>query len=326
MSLTAATIPIEVHLEPHDVAALLRSDVRSGLTAPQKCLSPTWLYDERGCALFEAITKLPEYYQTRVERSILAAHGHTIAELAVADTLVELGSGTSEKTRLLLDAMRDTGTLKRFVAFDVAAPTLRQAGRAIASDYPDIEVSGVVGDFGRHLDRLPTKGTRTIAFLGSTIGNLRPRERATLLGTLASGMRPGESLLLGTDLVKDATRLVAAYDDRAGVTRDFNLNVLRVMNRELSADFDEDKFEHVAHFDAANEWIEMRLRSKVAHNVHIADLDLDVAFAEHEHLLTEISAKFRPASVKDELAAAGLQLAGWWTDPDGDFAVSLAVR
>jgi L-histidine N-alpha-methyltransferase len=269
---------------------------------------------------------LPEYYPTRTEAAILAARAKSIAEETAADTLVELGSGTSEKTRMLLDALRRKGTLQRFIPFDVDAGVLQTAGGAILAEYPGVEVDAVCGDFEHHLPEIPTGGTRLIAFLGSTIGNLTPGPRAEFLATLAAVMSPGDSLLLGTDLVKDADRLVLAYDDSAGVTAAFNRNVLAVVNRELDADFDLDAFAHVARWNSSDERIEMWLRSTRAQRVHIAALDMDVDFDRDEEMLTEVSCKFRRAGVTAELAAAGLALSRWWTDPDGDFALSLAVK
>ena len=327
MSLTTAAGPlVEVHLGAEDWARSLRAEAASGLTAMPKELSPTWLYDDAGCRLYEEITRLPEYYPYRRERAILAACARDIVGAAQADTLVELGSGTSEKTRLLLDAMHGNGRLRRFVPFDVAENTLREAVSALSLEYPGAEVHGVVGDFRRHLAALPTEGRRLVAFLGGTIGNLRPAERAALLQALADNLAPGEGLLLGTDLVKDRRRLVAAYDDAAGVTAEFNRNVLRVLNRELGADFDVDAFDHVARFDEDHEWIEMRLRARRRQTVSVRDLDLTVHVDDGEEILTEVSAKFRFSRVRDELEEAGLRMVGWWTDPAGDFALSLAVR
>jgi L-histidine Nalpha-methyltransferase len=323
---TPTGIPIEVLLGPGDWAQRLRRDAVIGLRSTPKELPPTWLYDDVGSELFEEITRLPEYYPTRTEGAILAAHADDIARISAADTLVELGAGTSEKTRLLLDALAGTGRLQRFVPFDVAGPTLVATVEAVAEEYPDIEVRGVVGDFREHIGALPTDGRRMIAFLGGTIGNLRPRERAALLSTLAATMRPGDSLLLGTDLVKDIDRLIAAYDDAAGVTAAFDKNVLVVLNRELGADFDVAQFDHVAAWDHDAEWIEMRLRARRWQVVHVPGLGLTLEIDEGEHLRTEISAKFRPDGVRRELATAGLDVAEMWTDPAGDFAVTLAVR
>lgn len=319
-------VRVDVHLGPDDLAGALRTDAHRGLTARPKILPPKWFYDEEGCRLFDEITRLPEYYPTRAEREILAACAGEIAELNGADTLIELGSGTSEKTRLLLHALASNGTLRRFIPFDVSEPTLRGAAGAIELEYPGVDVHAVVGDFEHHLDRLPGGGTRLVAFLGSTIGNLEPATRARFYRTIAAGLGPDDAFLLGTDLVKDVRRLEAAYDDDAGVTAAFNRNVLSVLNRELSCDFVPERFAHVAVWNPDEEWIEMRLRSDVAQSVRVADLDFEVDFAEAEEMRTEISAKFRRDGVERELAAAGLTLTEWWTDADGDFAVSLSRR
>jgi L-histidine N-alpha-methyltransferase len=317
-------VQLTYHLGPDDAAEALRADALAGLTATPKELPPRWFYDERGSELFDRITRLPEYYPTRTERAILTARAGEIAAAAGADALVELGSGTSEKTRLLLTAMREAGTLRRFVPFDVDPSVLRLAGDALAEEYPGLEVDGVVGDFTRHLGELPTDGRRMVAFLGSTIGNLAPAERAAFLADLAATLQPGDSFLLGTDLVKDEGRLVRAYDDAEGVTAEFNRNVQRVHNRELKADFDPEAFAHVAAWDTEHEWIEMRLRSVRDQQVNVAALDLGAPFAAGEEMRTEISAKFRRAGVERELAAAGLAMTRWWTDPAGDFGLSLA--
>jgi L-histidine N-alpha-methyltransferase len=317
-------VQLTYHLGPDDAAEALRADALAGLTATPKELPPRWFYDERGSELFDRITRLPEYYPTRTERAILTARAGEIAAAAGADVLVELGSGTSEKTRLLLTAMREAGTLRRFVPFDVDPSVLRLAGDALAEEYPGLEVDGVVGDFTRHLGELATDGRRMVAFLGSTIGNLAPAERAAFLADLAATLQPGDSFLLGTDLVKDEGRLVRAYDDAEGVTADFNRNVLLVLNRELKADFDPEAFAHVAVWDTEHEWIEMRLRSVRDQQVNVAALDLGVPFAAGEEMRTEISAKFRREGVERELAAAGLVMTRWWTDPAGDFGLSLA--
>ena len=314
---------VDVHLSGADLAAALAHDVRVGLTSTPKELPPKWFYDDRGSALFDEITRLPEYYPTRAERAILEARASEIATLTRADTLVELGSGTSEKTRLLLSALTEAGTLTRFVPFDVSEQTLRDASAAVAHEY-GIDVHAVVGDFEHHLDLIPTGGRRIVAFLGGTIGNLPPAKRAGFLAQVGEGLGPDDALLLGTDLVKDVARLEAAYDDAAGVTAESNRNVLLVINRELDANFVPEAFEHVARFDPKHEWIEMLLRATKAMEVRVDALDLDLAFAAGEEMSTEISAKFRRAGVEHELAAARLTLAKWWTDPAGDFALSLS--
>lgn len=325
MGTGSASLTIDVHLQQSDLTDGLRADARRGLTATPKDLPPKWFYDDRGCELFDAITRLPEYYPTRRERSILAAASPEIAALTGADTLVELGAGTSEKTRVLLDSLAGAGTLHRFIPFDVSDSTLRRTARAVQDEYPGTDVHAVVGDFERHLAFIPRGGTRLVAFLGGTIGNLTPEPRARFLSEVAAGLADGDAFLLGTDLVKDVARLEAAYDDSLGVTRDFNRNVLHVLNRELGADFAPERFAHVALFDPRNEWIEMRLRSAGHQCVTLPELDLRVDFADGEEMRTEISAKFRREGVEDELAAAGLRLSHWWTDPDGDFALSLSA-
>jgi L-histidine N-alpha-methyltransferase len=317
---------VEVHLTRDEIRAALEADVRVGLTAEPKDLPPKWFYDERGSELFERITRLPEYYLTRAERWILDEYRHGIPPFTGADTIVELGSGTSEKTRLLLDAFTDRRQLRRFVPFDVSEETLRRAAAALGEEYPTVEIHAIVGDFEHHLESIPEGGRRLIAFLGSTIGNFRPKARADFLAALSARMEVNDGLLLGTDLVKSSARLVAAYDDAEGVTAEFNRNVLRVVNRELGADFAPQRFAHVARFDEEEEWIEMWLRSDRGHRVYVKGLDLEVGFADGEELRTEISAKFRRQRVEDELAEAGLALARWWTDESGDFAVSLSFK
>jgi L-histidine N-alpha-methyltransferase len=315
---------LTVHLTQDDIVRALRSDVLTGLTATPKTLPPKWFYDARGSELFEAITRLPEYYPTRAEREVLAARADEIAELTGAHTLVELGSGSSEKTRLLLDALRRKETLREIVALDVSDSALEASVAVLRADYAPATVHGVVGDFTRHLALLPGDNPRLVVFLGGTIGNLVPTERAKFLSALRDDLDAGEWLLLGTDLVKDPATLVAAYDDAAGVTAEFNRNVLLVLNRELDADFDVPAFEHVARWDEEEEWIEMRLRATRAMEVHVRALDLTVPFAAGEELHTEVSAKFRPARVTAELAEAGFDLTRWWTDTEGRFGVSLA--
>jgi L-histidine N-alpha-methyltransferase len=314
-------------------AASLRADARAGLTATPKSLPPKWFYDAQGSALFEKITNLPEYYPTRAERAILRSAAVPVAALTGAVELVELGSGSSDKTRLLLSALGDAGTLRRYVPVDVSESALVQAGDALAAEYPGLAVHAVVADFGQYLEAGPeshpggaagSAGPRLVAFLGSTIGNMVPAERGVFLRQVRGLLRPGDAFLLGTDLVKDPAVLVAAYDDAAGVTAAFNKNVLAVLNAELGADFDLDAFEHVAAWDAEREWIEMRLRTAAPQTVRLADLDLTVGFAAGEEMRTEVSAKFRRDGVQAELAAAGLAMHSWWTDPAGRFGLSLS--
>ncbi len=315
---------VDVHLPDDHAAKSLAADAREGLTASPKTLPPKWFYDARGSELFERITRLPEYYPTRAEREILAARADEIAAATGARTLVELGSGSSEKTRLLLDALRRGGTLTEVVALDVSETALREAAKTLAAAYEGARVTGVVGDFTEHLSLLPGEHPRLVAFLGGTIGNFLPADRAHFLASVRDVLKPGEWLLLGTDLVKDEPTLVAAYDDAEGVTAEFNRNVLHVLNRELAADFDPADFDHVAVWDQQAEWIEMRLRARRALTAHIAALDLDVTFAEGEQVRTEVSAKFREEGVRAELTAAGFILQQWWTDEASRFALSLA--
>jgi L-histidine N-alpha-methyltransferase len=310
------------------LAEALRADARAGLTATPKTLPPKWFYDAQGSALFDKITELPEYYPTRAEREILHATAAQIAGQTAARTLIELGSGSSDKTRVLLDALRAAGTLRCYVPVDVSEPALVAAGDALSAEYPGLDVRAVVSDFEEHLG-LPADGDapapRLVAFLGSTIGNLVPEQRAAFLARVRSGLQPGDFLLLGTDLVKDTATLVAAYDDASGVTADFNKNVLAVLNAELGADFDRDAFEHVAVWNAGAEWIEMRLRSLTAQTVQVPGIGLTVSFAAGEDLRTEVSAKFRRDGVTAELAAAGFAMQSWWTDAAGQFGLSLSV-
>jgi L-histidine N-alpha-methyltransferase len=315
---------LDVHLTPEDLVTQMRTDVRRGLTGTPKTLPPKYFYDARGSELFEQITRLPEYYPTRTERLILQTHADDIAQLSGADTLVELGSGSSEKTRLLLDALSRDGHLRRYVPLDVSDTALTEALAALRGSYPGAELHGVVADFEHGLDLLPAGGRRLVVFLGSTIGNLEPDERHHFLSHIHETLRPEDALLLGTDLVKDPERLVSAYDDAAGVTAEFNRNVLRVLNRELGADFDVEAFEHVARWNGDAERMEMWLRARRPMTVTVADLDLRVEFGEGEELRTETSAKFLPAGIQGELEAAGLTVTAMWTDPEGDFAVTLA--
>ena len=320
------TVSLSNHLAADSAAVALRRDVYNGLTQTPKTLPPKWFYDSVGSDLFDQITRLPEYYPTRTEAQILRDHSAEIATASGADTLVELGSGTSEKTRLLLSALRDTGSLRRFIPFDVDAGMLQAASSAILDEYPDIEIEAVCGDFEEHLGKIPRVGRRLVVFLGSTIGNLTPGPRAEFLSALSDTLAKGDTLLLGTDLVKDPGRLIRAYDDSAGVTARFNRNVLAVVNRELDADFDLDAFDHVAKWNADEERIEMWLRAGSAQRVRVAALDLTIDFAAGEEMLTEVSCKFREQGVVEELAAAGLKRSHWWTDPAGDFGLSLSTK
>ncbi|WP_407548741.1 L-histidine N(alpha)-methyltransferase [Streptomyces sp. Pv4-95] len=304
-------------------AAALRADVTRGLTSTPKQLPPKWFYDARGSELFEEITRLPEYYPTRAEREILLTRADHIAAATGARTLVELGSGSSDKTRHLLGALSELHT---YVPVDVSESALAAAGEALLTEHPGLTVHALVADFQRGLTLPDSPGPRLLAFLGGTVGNLLPEERSAFLRSVHDMLSPGDALLLGTDLVKDEATLVAAYDDERGVTAEFNKNVLHVINRELGGDFDPDDFDHVAVWNAEREWIEMRLRARKELTAKIPGVDLAVPFAAGEELRTEISAKFREDGVRAELAAAGLELTQWWTDSAERFALSLSVR
>jgi L-histidine N-alpha-methyltransferase len=317
---------IEVHLAPGDLRAAMEADVRSGLTSSPKQLPPVYFYDDRGSRLFDQITRLPEYYPTRAERAILETHAKDMIESAGADVLVELGAGTCDKSRVLLDAMRSCGRLGTYLPLDVSDTTLWEAATSLSGAYPGLTVRAVVGDFHHHMEHLDAEGRRLIAFLGGTIGNFDPVQRATFLAGLVDIMRPGDRFLLGADLIKDRTRLVAAYDDAAGVTAEFNRNVLLVLNRDLGADFATERFAHVARWNEEDHRIEMWLRSMDACRVHVADLGLEVDFAAGEEMLTEISTKFTPDSLRAELETAGLAVDGSWAAPGDEFLMILAVR
>jgi L-histidine N-alpha-methyltransferase len=325
---TAEPVVVRSYLGPGDERSLA-DDVLDGLTRPFKEIQPKHFYDARGGELFDRITELPEYYPTRAERAILEARGaEAVVELGAAE-IVELGSGTATKTRILLRALHDAGTLRRYVPIDVTEGLVRSTAEELVDELPDLVVDGIVGDFERHLRHVPPPlaGPRIVAFLGGTIGNFPPGSRRRFLRAMARLLRPGvDRLLLGTDLVKDVAVLEAAYNDSEGVTAEFNKNVLRVMNRELDADFDVDAFEHVAFYDHDREWIEMRLRAQRRMDVHVGALDLDISFAAREEMRTEISAKFTPERLQGDLAAAGLRPVEVMTDPDELFALSLSER
>jgi L-histidine Nalpha-methyltransferase len=318
---------VEHRLPPGFPASSLRRDARAGLSSAPKWLPPKWFYDANGSALFDKITALPEYYPTRAERAILDDAADQIAVASGACTLVELGSGCSEKTRLLLTALAAAGTLSRYVPVDVSEAALTEGACHLDRWFPELPVRAVLSDYDHDLG-VPAAEPgerRMIAFLGSTIGNMLPGQRARFLARIRAALGPGDTLLLGTDLVKDPATLVAAYDDPAGVTAAFNQNVLTVLNSGLGADFDTDAFEHVALWDTRHEWIEMRLRAVAPQTVHLPAIGLTVGFAAGEELRTEVSAKFRPSGVQAELAAAGFALRSWWTDPAGLYGVSLSV-
>jgi L-histidine Nalpha-methyltransferase len=325
--LTAGAVVVDCLLGPGDERSLA-DDVLDGLTRPFKELPPKHFYDARGAELFDQICELPEYYPTRAERAILLEHADEIVQRTRAAELVELGSGTAAKTRLLLRAMDEAGLLRRYVPLDVTEAMVRETAEQLVEELPGLRVHGIVGDFERHLSHVPPAhdGPRIVAFLGGTIGNFPPGSRRRFLRAIARLLRPGRDwLLLGTDLVKDPAVLEAAYDDAPGVTAEFNRNVLEVVNRELDADFDVEAFEHVAFFDREREWIEMRLRASRRMRVRVGALGLDVDFEPREELRTEISAKFSPERLRGDLAASGLVLHEVLTDPDDLFALSLST-
>ena len=324
MGATAQPIEIEVDLPAGGTLAGLAEDVREGLSCPFKELPPKYFYDARGSKLFEQITELPEYYPTRAERSILESGAADIVAAAGPTTLIELGSGAAAKTRYLLDAMRDADSLETYVPVDISEEITRRVAEELVSEYDGLRVHGVVCDYETHLERVPREEGGLIAFLGGTVGNFRPGPRRSFLARIATLMYPGDRFLLGTDLVKDPGVLEAAYNDSQGITAEFNKNVLLVLNRELNAGFEPEAFEHVAFWDADNEWIDIRLRSLVKQFIDIRDLDMQVHFARNEEMRTEISTKFTRERLEASYADAGLELVEWWTDPEGLFALSLA--
>lgn len=318
-------VTVDVRLVPDDLRRALRRDARAGLSARPKTMPPVWFYDDRGCELYDEITRTPEYYPFRTERDLLRRAAGEIADAAGATVLVELGSGTSEKTRVLLDAMAaGRAGLEGYMPFDVADGTMRAAAQAVADDM-GIGVHAVVGDFHEHLDEIPdVDSPRLVAFLGSTIGNFTPEQRHSFLEEVAGMLGPSDRFLLATDLVKPVDRLEAAYDDAAGVTAEFNLNLLSVLNRELAADFDPDRFRHRVVWDPDNRWIEMRLEATEDMAISVSALDLSVEFTAGEQMRTEISTKFTFDQVRRDLRQAGMRVTAVWTDPAGDYLLTLA--
>lgn len=314
---------IDVHLDADAWQRARAEEAREGLSAEPPWLSPMWFYDEHGSDLFDQITRLPDYYQTRAERRLLEDHAHDLAALG-AEVLVELGSGTSDKTEVLLDAMVKDGSLHTYVPFDVSDATMAQAIARLGGRYPDLAFHGVVGDFNRHLGEIPDDPNRLVAFLGGTIGNLRPEERARFWSDLDAVLDHRDRLLVGIDLVKDPDQIVAAYDDPSGVTAEFNRNALRVLNNDLGADFAVEAFEHVAHWNPEESWIEMRLRATEPQHVTIPALDLTVRLDAGDDILTEVSAKFTPEAFAGELWAGGFVHEHTWTSDGHQFALVLA--
>ena len=324
MAVEQGDIEIEVDLPEGGAMAGMAEVVREGLSCPFKELPPKYFYDERGSELYERITELPEYYPYRCEREILDARAAEIVAAAQPRTLIELGSGAASKSRVLLDAMRDAGTLETYVPVDISEEITHRVAAELVGEYPGMDVRGIVCDFETHLERIPRPEGALIAFLGGTIGNFRPAARRSFLARIATLMYAGDRFLLGTDLVKDQATVEAAYNDSAGVTAEFNKNVLAVLNRELGADFDLDAFEHVAFWDDENEWIDIRLRALSEQFVDLVELDMRAHFARNEEMRTEISTKFTRERIESSYADAGLELVEWWLDPESLYALSLA--
>jgi L-histidine Nalpha-methyltransferase len=321
---TAPEVTIENRLPPGGPLSGMAADVRAGLTNPFKELSPRYFYDERGSELFEQITQLPEYYPTRAERAIFTEDSGDIVEAAGCPaTLIELGSGSALKTRVLLDKMQEAGSLEAYAPVDISEEITRSTAEAVAFEY-GITVHGLVCDFELDLERIPLEGPRVIALFGGTIGNFEPARRASFLRRVSNLLGPEDRFLLGTDLVKDRETIEAAYNDSAGVTAEFNKNVLAVLNRELSCDFDLDAFEHTAFWDDENLWVDIRLRSLRRQVVNVGALDMLVPYERGEEMRTEISTKFARPGLEGIYREAGLELVGWWTDPEELFALSLA--
>jgi L-histidine N-alpha-methyltransferase len=318
-----ASVTVDVHLR-NGALASLADDVRAGLAERPRTLHPKYFYDARGSELFEQITELPEYYPTRTEQAILDAHGAEIVDSFQPQELIELGPGSARKTHALLDPMVDAGLAQRYVPFDVSESAVLDCADRLSQRYEGLEVHGVVGDFESHLDRVPVNGGRRLfAFLGGTIGNLDAGQRQVILRSLRAELRPDDRLLIGTDLVKDRERLEAAYNDSAGVTAAFNRNVLQVINLNLDANFEPDRFDHVAIYDETEQRIEMRLRAAVPQSVRIDALDMNLEFDRDEQIRTEISCKFTRSRLAREYALANLELLGWYSDPEDLFALSL---
>jgi len=323
-ALAEPDVRVESFLTGDGLDAMVR-DVREGLRRPLKELPPKYFYDARGSELFDRITQLPAYYPTRCERALLNRHAPEIVDVTAAEELVELGSGTASKTRALLYAMVGAGNLRRYVPFDVDEAVVERSARELTELYPGLAVHGVVGDFERHLGEVPAGDRRLVAFLGGTLGNLHPPERAKFLARIRALLGPESRFLVGVGLVCDRATMEAAYDDPEGVTAEFNRNVLRVLNAALGADFDPGAFDHMAFFDAEASWVEMRLRSLRAQRVSIPGAGLEVDLAAGEEIRTEISAKFTRAALERELETAGMRLESFMTDPTARFGLALAA-
>jgi L-histidine Nalpha-methyltransferase len=317
-------VQVDKVFTPDDRRSALWDETFWNLREIPKQLSPTWLYDEQGSQLFDEITRLPEYYPFRAERSILVQYADAIAAATAADTLVELGSGTSEKTQLLLGALHRSGSLRVFAPLDVSEEILVASANAVAERYAGVGVHAVVGDFERHLGTLPRDGRRLVAFLGSTIGNLYPTRRGTFLARLAAALGDDDSFLLGIDLEKDVGRLEAAYNDSLGLTERFVRNGLAAVDQELGSTFATAEFDYSARWSDEHHWIDLGFVSRSAQTIAVPQLEVEVSFAPGEPLRVEVSTKFTVEQIERELADAGLALTQVWTDEAGDFALCLA--
>jgi L-histidine N-alpha-methyltransferase len=300
----------------------LSQDVFTGLTADQKFIPSKYFYDERGSMLYERICELPEYYLTRTELYILQEKSEAIMAPFENGDLVELGSGANWKISKLIDAANDPpGAHLRYVPVDISESALVAASEDLLNEYPKLRVLGIVADFTRHMEVIPRDFSSLIILFGSTIGNFNEFESQKILQTVADSMKTGDRFLIGLDMIKPKTILEAAYNDSQGVTSEFNKNVLRVINRELHADFDADVFEHLAFYNEEKEQVEMHLQATQRTTVEINDLDLTVEFEKGETIHTEICRKFSEESAQKMFSTAGLAVEQWFTDPKGWFSL-----
>lgn len=316
---------IQVHIGPSELRAQLREDAIVGLCQTPKSLPPKWFYDGVGSDLFEQITMLPEYYQTRTEWGILQAAADEIADRSNPERLVELGSGSAKKTDCLLAALGNQARFSSYVAFDVCLEAVVASLDRLSGHHPGVQLAGIVGDFDHHLKTLAHPARQLVAFLGGTIGNMTPLAREDFFDRLRSTLSVGDHLLVGADLVKERHRLEAAYNDPSGVTAAFNLNLLAVLNTALDGDFDQRRFAHHARWVPESAWIEMSLRSLADQTISLKAIGRQIHFEAGESLQTEISAKFTPEDLIEELEESGFQFAQTWTDPSRDFALILAA-
>ncbi len=322
---TTDNIIIDVHMTKQN-PDLLRDEIRSGLLSSPKTLPTKYMYDDRGSELFERICTLPEYYQTRTEYKILMSHSDQIIKLTGADELVELGSGAATKTRVLLDAMEQANQLRFYVPFDVSEGIVRRVAQELVNEYEGLQIHGVVGDFLAHLEHIPDGGRRLVIILGGTVGNLDAQAAPQFLSSIYDEMASGDFFLLGVQLETDLDRLEAAYNDSAGITAEFNKNILLVIGTMLEATFDVEKFEHVARYNTQHHRIEMHLRSREDQTIHIPKLDMVLHVKEGEEILTEISTKYDRPRTEQLLAQCGFDLLEWFTDSDQLMALALAKK